>query len=680
MNSLIHQLNAWRLRERLVRVAWGGARWFAVVALVLGAACLADWLLDRRGEVPFALRAVVTLSQVTLAAGLGYLLLWRPWAATPPIDDLAFRAEKAIPEFDHRLVTALQLNRPSAKTSGMSKALIAEVTREAGEMAAKHNLTKLIDWSPTLWAAGLALPVLLLWGGFAAANSNLAVILIKRQLLLNAEIPRSVQLENITPEIWPSGSEVEIRFRVTGEWTETMTGRVAVTPEGQPADDYPLEFEKRTGENEATFRAKLPPSSTAFTFTARLADGRTRGEPGRVTFEPPPQVKDVDAWEILPEYLGGRPVVVDGKKGLVRYERIQARGEVVNALPLSDVRVVAKFNKPVKHATLVPIDRGDGNKEADRTRIPADFLAEDGLSAEWEFPTSAKSIGYRIELEDHRGFKSPSPARRGIRMLPDEPPAVQFMKESNRNPDANEFDGKGDPRIYEWDFPVAFRAGVPGEGDTGPIQVIYAARSELGVGRANIAYRVIPRGEQAENVHPRDDLAGKHYTRLPLSKTSADTSKVGKWIPDLGLFEKSFAGLGRTDPRRRTTQVEFYALPSPDPDSLPGELEGGGRYNFQTGGLRKKGIDGTESKLEVGDTVELYMEVFDKYATLLEAKKAGGPLRPAGYTREAKRKIVMNEEDAYLLIKARDEAQKKLQDKLRDIADDQRDVFNPKKK
>ena len=680
MNSLIHQLRAWRLREQLVRLAWGGSRWFAVVAIVLGFACLADWLLDRRAEVPFLLRFLLTASQVALAAVLGYFLLYRPWSRTPPIDELAFQAEKAIPEFDHRLVTALQLNRPRAKTAGMSKALIAEVTREAGEMAAHHNLTKLIDYTPTLWAVGLALPVLLLWGGFAAANSNLAVVLLKRQMLLNVDIPRSVQLENKTPEIWPSGSEVEIRYRVTGEWTETMTGRAFVTPEGQPADDYPLAFERDNKDGSATFLAKLPPSSTPFTFKARLSDGRTRGEPGRVTFEPPPQVKQIEAWQLLPEYLGGREIVHEGKKGRIPYERVQPNGEIVNALPLSAIRVEAKFNKAVKEAVLIPIDRGEGNKEVDRARIPADDLAADGMTAEWNFPASPKSIGYRIELLDHRDFRSPSPARRGIRMLPDEPPAVEFKKESNRNPDPNEFDGKGDPRIYEWDFPVAHRPGIPGEGDTGPIQVTYSARSELGVGRVNIAYRVIPRGEQAENVHPRDDIGGKFYTRLPLSKTSADVAKVGKWVPDLGLFEKTFAGIGRSDPRRRTTQIEFYPVPSPDPDTLPGELEGGGRYNFQTGGLRKKGIDGTESKLEVGDTVELYMEVFDKYSTFLEGKKLAGVPRLAGYTREAKRKIIMNEEDAYLLIKQRDEAQKKLQDKLRDIADDQRDVFNPKKK
>jgi hypothetical protein len=227
---------------------------------------------------------------------------------------------------------------------------------------------------------------------------------------------------------------------------------------------------------------------------------------------------------------------------------------------------------------------------------------------------------------------------------------------------------------------VSYTPGVPGEGDTSPIQVIYKARSDLGIGRVNIAYRVIPRGEPAENLHPRDDLGGRVYSRLPLTRTTANPAKVGKWVPDLGLFEKSWDGFAKSDPRRWRTQVEFYPVPSPDPDTIPGELEAGGRYIFQTGGLKKKTPDGSEAKLEIGDTIELYMEVYDKYSTFLEGKKVAGPVRPAGYTREAKRKIVMSEEDAYLLTRQRDEAQKKLQDKLREIADDQRDVFNPKKK
>jgi hypothetical protein len=681
MNHLLRQLRRWRLRERLVRLAWGGSRLVAAVALVLGVACFADWVYDRSADVPLALRLAMTGSQVLLAGGLAYLFLARPWVRTPPVDELAYHAEQAIPVFGHRLVTALQLNRPGAKTEGMSRALIAEVTREAGELSARHRLTTLIDYRPVGWAALLLVPVGVVWGGFLAVRPELATALLKRQALLDVPIPRSVQLENVTPEVWPAGAEVVLRYRVTGKWRETMTGTARVTPDDQPADDYALTFEKEAEDGSATFTAALPPASVPFTFSARLADGRTRA-PGRVEFEPPPQVNQLDAWQLLPPYLGGRSAEVDGKPVTIAYERFQPRGEVVGALPLSRVRVEAGFNKPVATATLVVVERGDGNDEVDRERLPPAELAADRRSAEWTFAATPRTIGYRIELSDARGFVGPAPARRGVQMLPDKPPEVAFQRETNRNPDPTAFDGQGPPELYEWEFPVAWRpTGIPGEGETGPVQVIYTAKSELGIGRVNLAYRVIPRGEQGENVHPRDDPHGRVYIRLPLARVAADTSKLGRFVPDLGLFEKSFAGLGRAD--RGKVQVEFYPFPSPNPAAEPGELEAGGRYNFQTAGLRKPLSDGTDARLGVGDTIEIYVEVLDKYATYLEGRKladgAAVPVRPAGYTREARRKTIVTEDEAYALIRQRDEKNKKLQDKIRDLAEDQRNIFQPGK-
>lgn len=681
MNHLLRQLRRWRLRERLVRLAWGGARAAAVAAVALGVACFADWLYDRSADVPFALRLLMTAGQVVLAAGLAYLYLLRPWVRTPPEDELAFQAEQAIPVFGHRLVTALQLNRPGAKTDGMSRSLIAEVTREAGELAAGQRLTSLVDYRPVGWAVLLLIPIAAVWGGFVAVRPELATALLQRQALMDVPIPRSVQLENLTPEVWPAGAEVVLRYRVTGRWAEGMTGTARVAPDDQPADAYTLAFEKADDDGSATFTATLPPASVPFTFTARLADGRTR-TPGRVEFEPPPQVQTLDAWQLLPPYLGGRSAQVDGKPVTIPYERFQPRGEVVNALPLSGVRVEATFNKPVATATLVVVERGDGNNEVDRQRLQPAETAADRTGAGWTFATTPRTIGYRIELTDARGFVGPAPARRGIQMLPDRPPEVVFQRESNRNPDPTAFDGQGPPEIYEWEFPVAWRpGGVPGEGDTGPVQVVYGAKSDLGIGRVNLAYRVIPRGEQGENVHPRDDPNGRVFTRLPLTRVTADPAKVGRFVPELGLFEKSFAGLGRAD--RAKAQAEFYPFPSPNPAADPGELEAGGRYNFQTNGLRKPLSDGTDAKLGVGDTIEIYVEVFDKYSTYLEGRKMPDgppvPVRPAGYTREARRKTIVSEDDARVLIRQRDEKNKKLQDKIRDLAEDQRSIFQPGK-
>ena len=97
--------------------------------------------------------------------------------------------------------------------------------------------------------------------------------------------------------------------------------------------------------------------------------------------------------------------------------------------------IKAKFNKAVKRAVLVPIERGEGVRERDLPPLAPYFVAEDRTQAEWGFPTTPRMIGYRIELEDDRGFTNPVPIRRNVRMFEDRPPVVVFRPESNRNPD-----------------------------------------------------------------------------------------------------------------------------------------------------------------------------------------------------------------------------------------------------
>ena len=56
-------------------------------------------------------------------------------------------------------------------------------------------------------------------------------------------------------------------------------------------------------------------------------------------------------------------------------------------------------------------------------------------------------------------------------------------------------------------------------------------------------------------------------------------------------------------------QVEFHPLPTPDPMRVPGRLEGGGCFDFQT-----RAIPG----LAAGDQVEFYVEVFARNPALSE--------------------------------------------------------------
>jgi len=284
-------------------------------------------------------------------------------------------------------------------------------------------------------------------------------------------------------------------------------------------------------------------------------------------------------------------------------------------------------------------------------------------------------IGYRIELVDDRKFNNPVPIRRNIRMWDDHPPYVEFKKESTRNPDPDDPKGQPPANDYIWDMALS---------PNGRVMVIYQARSDLGIREANIRYRVIPKGVQFDlypdwykNVnHPREDPGFRVYFRHELIRVpTPDKKKMGEYVSDLGLFRYSFRGVSLDDQPK--VEVGFYPFPSARPETEPGELEAGGRKNFEVSDLKKMMPDGTFAKLDVGDTVEMYLEVFDKLPG-----PDGKPLpnRPAGYSREAKRKIVLSEVDVAMAIFQRDEEKQKRTAKLREITQDQIDVYKEKKK
>jgi hypothetical protein len=702
MNAVLRQLQRWRSRERAIRLIWGGGKWLAITATILALACLTDWVIDRYsgsqswreflnsswifagvdplsvGETPSWFRYLMTLGQLAIAGTLAFYFLWRPWLKTPPIDDLATQAEKAYPVFDHRLVTSLQLNRPTAKTQGMSKTLISEVTREADDLAARHDLLKLVDYRRVWWSAAVVAPLALAWLLFVAINPALAAILVGRQALLSVDIPRKTHLKNDTQEVWPTGAEVLVRFKVTGEYDSSDVGVLRIVPEGQSEEFYSLVFEKE-GDGFAHFATKLPASSRDFVFQARLRDGRTK-EAGQVKFEPPPQLAPADeknpplfAKQVLPSFLGLAP---DGTN-YTRVTENSARGEIIDALPQSNVMITARFNKPVKKARLIVLERAEGIRERERAELEPYETSEDRKTAFWGFPTTPKTIAYRIELVDDRDFTNPIPIRRNIRMWEDRPPSVEFKKESTRNPDPDDPEGKPIGSIdYLWDMALH---------PNGRVQVIYQARSELGIREANIRYRVIPKGVQMDLYpdwykkiqHPREDPQFRVYFRQELIRVpNPDKKKLGEFVPDLGLFRYSLRGLS-DDEQKNRIDAGFYPFPSADPERVPGELEAGGRRNFEVSDLRKMMPDGTFSKLAVGDTVELYMEVFDKLPG-----PDGKPLpnRLAGYSREAKRKIVMTENDVRIAMLQRGEERQKRTEKLRELTEDQIAVYKEKKK
>ena len=570
----LSQLSRLRGRERFITLVWGVVRVVCVIAFFLALACLIDRWIDMSRETPFGVRVLMAVLQLLIAAGVIYFWVLRPLVQGIHDDVLAQRVEREIPEYGHRLVTSIQLTRETAQTGGMSRELISMLTREAEDLSDQHDLRRLADTSRLTWSLGLTVVLLgiaFVFLLFLKFDFNLARILVKRQLLTNDEIPHFINLANETDPLWPAGDEVTVQYRVRFKnyVEEQKIGTVRIVPSGMPAEEYPLIFAEKIDAETALFTAKIPPTTLNFTHRAWLGDGRTRSE-SQVNFEPRPVVTQISAWVQLPDYVGKK---ADGTP----YETLMNQGEVLG-LTGSQVRLRIRVQKPISQAKLILVGRGKNiGTEKDLPPREMQLLSEVDekgevlVGAEASFKLESNLLAYKIEVKDQFGFASASPTRRGIALAPDDPPHVALLPERFAAPGEAATD---DTEVEGMPVPLGKN-----------IRIAYTAQSPLGLRRARLGYK-INEGD---------------WSFLTL-KSVKETEETGPFDPRKGAFAKS----GVTD------EVEFATLPSLDPNEKPPDLEGGGRFDFKTRALKKKGMDGKETELEVGDRVEFYVEVFDK--------------------------------------------------------------------
>src|SRR5437660_1727996 len=127
MGMITAKLGRLRRRERSIALAWGVARLLLVVMLALAAACATDWWIDLRRDTPMSLRVGMLTGQLALALGLGSFWVVRPLVRRRSDDAVALFIEQETPALGHVLISAVQLNRPSADTAGMSPELIGDM-------------------------------------------------------------------------------------------------------------------------------------------------------------------------------------------------------------------------------------------------------------------------------------------------------------------------------------------------------------------------------------------------------------------------------------------------------------------------------------------------------------------------------------------------------------------------
>jgi hypothetical protein len=615
-----------RWRERWLRLSWGLARWLALALAALALCCLTDWLLDRYAETPRALRAAMLLAQAGLWAAAVFFLVLRPFCARLPDSRLALWVEDKDPRLEHRLISTVQLNQPKAKTQGMSPELIGAVTRETEHLVRDVNFPAVADHRRLKWSAGLAAPVVLLAALPFLLMPATVWALLARQLLEDVEIPRSIYLEPATAEIWPSGEEVVLRFRVWGSAVAPdIRGTAYILPEYGPKESYELVYESTPEPGTAVFTARVRPLSIDFRFGAELLDGRTK-RTGRVHFEPRPAVVRQDAWLILPRYCGLRP---DGTP----YELPQPRGEILGLRGLS-ARVEATVQKPVREAVLellgtpypdlsLPTRESAAQRHAVEVASSASALAQLGNPAgsgplegaagllagrgevvlrrlkqtfaagadrlHWTFDLHPTETGYRIQVLDEYGFANAPTPPRGIAIVPERPPQVALLRE--RFLPAKAFRLKGPEEDFEVD---GMPAALDAEGRPGPIRVAYTASGPFGLGRAQLRFRVLKKVEGSQEEAPPGE---EHWYTLPLIEKSK--SDKGPFDLGRGVFQDS----------EDDEEVPFHAATPENPEVLPRTL-GGGRFEFKTSDLLD--AKGQRIRLRAGDQIEFFIEVFNR--------------------------------------------------------------------
>ncbi len=582
--SLSRKLSQLRRRETILRLTWGAARWLALVLSLLLLACLIDWTLDQDEDTPWPIRIALTVSEGGTALAAAWYFLILPLVGQPNDSELALWVEDKNPRLEHRLISAVQLNQPGALTEGMSKELIAVVTREAEQEAKRIPFARLADHRRVRWSGVIAGPVLLLALILVLIWPELSLALLSRQLLLDRDIPRSIALASLTPEVWPSGEKLTLRFQATGKDIDKATGHVLVQPDEAPTDSYPLQLQEMKN-GEAIFAAALPSMTSDFSYRAWLGDGRLP-RTQRLRFVPRPVVEKIEARVLLPSFCGVKP---DG----ARYEKSQPRGDV-GGIPGSTARLLIQVQKPVRTAFVEILGQtganGDDNGKSDKAEEPvrrkvALTLDESGTLAEGTFDLKPEEIAYRVVVTDEYGFANLPPPRRTLKLIPEDPPQVALLREQALFPPGEPgASATGELAVEEVDL-----EGMPVPAGR-PIRIGYSASGSYGLGHARLLYRLVKKSESG------NEGEEEPWQILPLTEVKAPRDG-GDFVPTYGVFQKN----GPRD------QVPFYAVPSSDPKHVLGRLRGGGRLNFQTTNIPDG--KGNFAALREGDQIEYCVEV-----------------------------------------------------------------------
>jgi len=403
-----------QLRRALVR--WMLAEGLARIVLLVAAACLLDFLIDRNLRMDSAQRLVML---VLVAAGF----LWACWRfvvrplASPISDDaLCLEIERRSPGTGEKLISAIEFARMDwSRHENVSLAMVDQTVRDGealGRDFPEHSVLRGERFrfnKIVLLLAGLGLVAAVGYGLLRPASS-LAIWFNRNVLLGHAQWPQDHNLFLVGSEggslAIPKGDDWPLTARVIDGFVSLPK---SVKIEYRTERGVRVETMEDVGEGRE-FRVTLPSVSEAF--ECRVVTDRFTSEWVAAVLLQRPEVEEVELTVRPPSYTGREP------------EKLPPGSGPYSLLDGSSLEIAGRASKPLASAVLV----------AGETRLPLPLVGDDAFNG--LVPSGNIVSGtYRIEIEDTESLLLPDksepsglgarePARFKVRVRPDDPPTV----------------------------------------------------------------------------------------------------------------------------------------------------------------------------------------------------------------------------------------------------------------
>lgn len=543
-------------KEKLARVALGLGSWVAVLAAVILVATLLDNLADRSNPVdgtPAVLRWSLRLALLATAGYLGWRWVIQP--ALAPLDEttLATSVERAQPDLNHGLVTALAYARGEAMPA--HPALVQNIASQSSRMALKKDWTSALEPGRPVrgakWALAGFLPFLVL----ALWKAPWLFALLGRLLGFDLQIPRGYTVY-LAPAPGPTlnlpvGEEGSIQLTCAPSQHEIADCQLLLLQPGTA----------RRAVQAAPGMVTIPADWGTGTLVARHGPVRSTNTVLLVRVDRP-VLEISQALVSLPDWVGRQP-------GGQPWPGVARAGDL-SGWEGSRVDLTLACSVPAATVTLEKIDSQGVNSP-----IPVEIL-QGGLEIRASFRISKEDRLWQATAVSTDGLSTRFPLRRRLEAWPDVPPEVEILPELML-PDSPEKLLAGQERAR-----ALRRALEEFELDGAPVplggrfRVAYKAASRAGIAKARLMFR----------------LGEGPWKSLPLPEIQGN--KDGEFLTELGVFERTGA----------TGEVPFHALSITGPGAAAGRELAGGRFDFRVSPLEN---------VRAGERLEYLVEVEDRH-------------------------------------------------------------------